>query len=410
MHRRSRATVLCVSDFESYPLRGRQRQRAPSERLQPHLLHPLRVSVAGPRPACPKARSLSRRGASEEGVVADADGAAARTRRASRSPHGTAARASRCSENEEGVAESARGCPPNTRGILGKGQSIPPDRQGIPRSGYRSLTRAQGRAKCSEGCSRNFGGIPTRSHRNPRRSWSIRRHLQRRPSLFVGHPYEDVGMLPVERRKRSGLVGERETPEEMPWSFAGTLSVLVRLLSELAELRCVFVSMLAVFAERPSTWGRMLHPFRRTRYSFGRISLSAPTAAPRDRNGRHERSVGNSIEGRRRSTRTTGCSARTAGRSRDSWGRRAKARTGFAKSHAILTHFAAYPLRFGSGGADARSGPRHARRPFARTSGCRRWESRRQPRKGRCVRRAKRGGAAPTPHAPSTSASRAATS
>jgi hypothetical protein len=127
-------------------------------------------------------------------------------------------------------------------------------------------------------------------------------------------------------------------------------------------------------------------------------------------NGRHERSVGNSIERRRRSTRTTGCSARTAGRSRDSWGRRAKARTGFAKSHAILTHFAAYPLRFGSGGADARSGPRHARRPFARTSGCRRWESRRQPRKGRCVRRAKRGGAAPTPHAPSTSASRAATS
>jgi len=71
----------------------------------------------------------------------------------------------------------------------------------------RYLTRAQGRPRCCEGCSRNSGSTPTRSHRSPRSSWSIRRELQRPPSPCVGCPYEDVEMLPVKRRKLSGLFG-----------------------------------------------------------------------------------------------------------------------------------------------------------------------------------------------------------
>jgi hypothetical protein len=68
-------------------------------------------------------------------------------------------------------------------------------------------------------------------------------------------------MLPEERRKRSGLVGEPETQGERPRSCARMLSVLEQQPSELAELPFVFVSTLAVFGERPSAWGRMLHPF-----------------------------------------------------------------------------------------------------------------------------------------------------
>jgi len=45
----------------------------------------------------------------------------------------------------------------------------------------------------------------------------------------------------------------------------------------------VFVSTPAVFGERPSTWGRTLPPIRPMPYSFGGASLSAPTAALRDR-------------------------------------------------------------------------------------------------------------------------------
>jgi hypothetical protein len=76
-------------------------------------------------------------------------------------------------------------------------------------------------------------------------------------------------MLPVKRRKLSGLVGEPETQGEMPRSCGGMLSVLERQLLELEELPFVFVSTLEVFGERPSTRGRMLHPFRRTPCSFG---------------------------------------------------------------------------------------------------------------------------------------------
>jgi hypothetical protein len=93
-----------------------------------------------------------------------------------------------------------------------------------------------------------------------------------------------VGMLPEERRKRSGLVGEPETQGERLWSCALTLPVLGLRLSELAELPSVFVSTLSVFEERPSARGRMLHPFRWAPYSFGGASSSAPTAAPPDRN------------------------------------------------------------------------------------------------------------------------------
>jgi hypothetical protein len=90
-------------------------------------------------------------------------------------------------------------------------------------------------------------------------------------------------MLAERRQKPSGLVGQPETQGERPSSRAGMLSVLALELSELAELPCVFVSTLAVFGERPSVWRRMLHPFRPMPYAFGGGSLSAPTAARRDR-------------------------------------------------------------------------------------------------------------------------------
>jgi hypothetical protein len=61
------------------------------------------------------------------------------------------------------------------------------------------------------------------------------------------------------------------------------LSVLEPQLSELAELPFVFVATLEVFGERPSAWGRMLHPFRRMPCLFGREPWSAPKAAPRSR-------------------------------------------------------------------------------------------------------------------------------
>jgi hypothetical protein len=51
-------------------------------------------------------------------------------------------------------------------------------------------------------------------------------------------------MLPVKRRKLSGLVGEPETHGEMPRSCARMLSVLEPQLLELEELPFVFVSML----------------------------------------------------------------------------------------------------------------------------------------------------------------------
>jgi hypothetical protein len=93
--------------------------------------------------------------------------------------------------------------------------------------------------------------------------------------MCVGRLCKHVGMLPVERRKLSGHVGEPETQGEMPRSCARMLSVLGRPLSELAEQPSVFVSTLSVFGELPSVWGRMLHPFRQMPYSFGGASLSA---------------------------------------------------------------------------------------------------------------------------------------
>jgi hypothetical protein len=101
---------------------------------------------------------------------------------------------------------------------------------------------------------------------------------------------------------------------------------------------------------------------------------------------RPRRSMGSSTQRTRCPTRTSGRSTRSSGCSRDSQGRRAKARTGFAKSHAILVHFSPCPPHLGSRGADARSGPRDARQRFARTSGRRRWDSRRPSRRGRCPR------------------------
>jgi hypothetical protein len=102
--------------------------------------------------------------------------------------------------------------------------------------------------------------------------------------------------------------------------------------------------------------------------------------------GRPGRSMGSSIGRTRCPTGTSGRSARTSGCSTDSRGRRAKARTGFAKSHAIVAQFSPCPLHFGGSGADARSGSRDARRPFARTSGRRPWDARCPTRRGRCPR------------------------
>ena len=95
-------------------------------------------------------------------------------------------------------------------------------------------------------CSTIFEGAPTRSHRSPRSSWSIRRKWQRRRSACEERPSEDVGMLSEDRRKQSEFVGQPETYGEMPSSRAGMLSVLGLQLSKLAELLCVFVSTLAV--------------------------------------------------------------------------------------------------------------------------------------------------------------------
>ena len=99
---------------------------------------------------------------------------------------------------------------------------------------------------------------------------SIRRPLQRYPSPFVEPPYEDVGMLSEERRRLSGLVGEPETRGERPSSCAGMLSVFGQQLSELAELRFVFVGMLSVFVRHPCDCGRMLHSFRQMPCAFRR--------------------------------------------------------------------------------------------------------------------------------------------
>ncbi len=84
---------------------------------------------------------------------------------------------------------------------------------------------------------------------------------------------------------------------------------------------------------------------------------------------RPRKSTGSSTRRTRRPTRTSGRSARSSGCSRDSRGRRAKARTGFARNHAVLVHFSARPTRLGSGGVDARSDARHATRRIARASG-----------------------------------------
>ena len=112
---------------------------------------------------------------------------------------------------------------------------------------------------------------------------SIRRPLQRYPSPFVERPYEDVGMLPEERRRLSGLVGEPETRGERPSSCAGMLSVFGQQLLELARLPLILVSMLEVFGQRPYACGRMLHSFRQMPCAFGAPPLSAPRAAPRTR-------------------------------------------------------------------------------------------------------------------------------
>jgi hypothetical protein len=84
-----------------------------------------------------------------------------------------------------------------------------------------------------------------------------------------------------------------------------------------------------------------------------------------------------------RPARTSGCSMRTSGRPRDSWGRRAKARAGCARSQAILAQFSPCPIHFGSRAANTRSAPGQAKRPFARISGRRRYDSRRPTKRRR---------------------------
>jgi hypothetical protein len=136
---------------------------------------------------------------------------------------------------------------------------------------------------------------------------------------------------------------------------------------------------------------------RRASVHVGTDAPFIPTDALRTRRGillstdgrsassqrRPRRSTGSSIWRRRRPMRTSGRSGRSSGCSRGSRGRRAKARAGFARSHASIVHFSPCRLHFGSSGADARSGPHHARCPFVRTSGRRRWDSRRPTRRGR---------------------------
>jgi hypothetical protein len=114
-------------------------------------------------------------------------------------------------------------------------------------------------------------------------------------------------------------------------------------------------------------------------------TLVSNDGGPTNSKRRPGRSKGRSARKGQCPTRTLGRFARTSGCPRDSRGRRKKARTGFTKSHAILARFPRCPIHLGSRGADARSGPRHARRRFARTSGRRRWDSRRQTRRGRCA-------------------------
>jgi hypothetical protein len=97
---------------------------------------------------------------------------------------------------------------------------------------------------------------------------------------------------------------------------------------------------------------------------------------PTNSKARPGRSMGSSTRKGRCPARTLGRFARTSGCPCDSRGRHTKTRPGFTKSHAILARFPRCPIHLGSRGADARSGPRHARRPFARTSGRRRWDSR----------------------------------
>ena len=132
---------------------------------------------------------------------------------------------------------------------------------------------------------------------------------------------------------------------------------------------------------------------RRASLRAGTDAPSIPTDAMRVRNGIFVGTEGGSTSSQGHpgrsmgsSLRRTRCATRTSGCSRDSRGRRAKARTGFAKSHAIIADFSPCPLHLGSSGADARSGRHHARRPVARTSGRGPWDARCPTRRGRCPR------------------------
>jgi hypothetical protein len=116
-----------------------------------------------------------------------------------------------------------------------------------------------------------------------------------------------------------------------------------------------------------STYGCSRSSHRRSRRSLGNSTK---------RTGRPWRTMG-------RSARTSGRSLRTSGRSSHSQGRRAKARTAFAKSHVVIAQFSSCPTHLSGNGADARSGARHARRPFACAAGRRRRDSRRPTSRGR---------------------------
>jgi hypothetical protein len=82
-------------------------------------------------------------------------------------------------------------------------------------------------------------------------------------------------------------------------------------------------------------------------------------------------SSGRPVRSRARSDRTSGCCHCMQGC-------RAKARRGFSKSHGVIAHFSSCRLYLESSGADTRSAPCHGERRVARSSGCRRWDSRRQ--------------------------------
>jgi hypothetical protein len=102
---------------------------------------------------------------------------------------------------------------------------------------------------------------------------------------------------------------------------------------------------------------------------------------------RPRRSMGSCLRRTGCRPRTSGRPARTSGCRPCTRGHRPNARTRFARSHAIIGHLSPCPPRLRGSGAGAKRVSPKAQRPFARSSGRRRWDSRRQRRRRRCQRR-----------------------